>query len=56
MRGGARVWSGDDGVGDTRQHERWRGDGVAGVMAVVGALQRGRWRRSGAAPGGVGRW
>jgi hypothetical protein len=45
MRGGARVWSGDDGVGDTRQHERWRGDGVAGVMAVVGALQRGRGRR-----------
>jgi len=27
---GARLWSGGDGAGDTRQEVRWRGDGVAG--------------------------
>jgi hypothetical protein len=54
MRGGARgVWSGGDGVGDTRQQVRWRGMVLLAVMAV-GALQR----RSGVvvvrSKGGVG--
>jgi hypothetical protein len=54
MRGGARVRSGDDGAGDTRQQVRWIGGGVAGgdgggecaAKGVDGggsALQRGVW-------------
>jgi hypothetical protein len=39
MRGGARVRSGGDGVGDTRQQVRRRGVVLLAVMAV-GALQR----------------
>jgi hypothetical protein len=44
MRGAARVRSGSDGAGDTRQQVRWRGLVLLAVMAV-GALQRGRGRR-----------
>jgi hypothetical protein len=39
MRGGARVRSGGDGVGDMRQQVRRRGVVLLAVMAV-GALQR----------------
>jgi hypothetical protein len=43
MRGGARVQSGGDGAGDTRQQVRWREMGmVLLVVMAVGALQRGR--------------
>jgi hypothetical protein len=43
MRGGARVRSGGDGAGATRQQTRQGGGGTVllAVMAVVGALQRG---------------
>jgi hypothetical protein len=47
MRGGARVRSGDDGVGNMRQQVR-QGEGgtvLPAMMAVVGALQRGHGRR-----------
>jgi hypothetical protein len=43
VSGGARVWSGDDGAGDTRQQVRL-GMVLLTVMAV-GALQRGRGRQ-----------
>jgi MYXO-CTERM domain-containing protein len=41
MLGGARVRSGDDGAGATRQQTR-QGEGAVllAVMAMVGALQR----------------
>jgi hypothetical protein len=42
----ARVWSGGDGAGATRQRVRRRGGGLLpAMMAAVGALQRdvGRW-------------
>jgi hypothetical protein len=43
MRGGARLWSGSDGAGDTRQQTR-QGEGGL-VLPAVGALQRGHgWR------------
>jgi hypothetical protein len=55
MRGGARVRSGDDGAGDTRQQVRWRGMVLLAVM-VVGALQKGRGAAVLLCKGGVGRW
>jgi hypothetical protein len=42
MRGAARVRSGSDGAGDTRQQVRWRGDGVAGGNGG-GCVAKGAW-------------
>jgi hypothetical protein len=52
---GARVWSGGDGVGDTRQQVRW-GDGVAGGDGGVGVLQRGWTAVVVRCRGGCGWW
>jgi hypothetical protein len=41
MRGGARVRSGDDGAGDTRQQVRRRGGGVAGGNGDDGCAAKG---------------
>jgi hypothetical protein len=53
--GGARVRSGGDGVGDTRQQVRRRGVVLLAVMAV-GALQKGAWGGGSALQRGRGRW
>jgi hypothetical protein len=58
---GARLRSGDDGAGDTRQQVRWRGMVLLAVMAAVGALQRGQGRwycawRQGTRAGSMGEW
>jgi hypothetical protein len=42
MRGSARVRSGGDGAGDTRQQVQWRGDGVAGGNGG-GCAAKGVW-------------
>jgi hypothetical protein len=44
----ARVWSGGDGAGDTRQQVRWRGDGVAGGNGGGGCATKGKWGGGGA--------
>jgi hypothetical protein len=61
------VWSGGDGVGDTRQQVRW-GDGVAsgngggcaakGAWAAVVRCKGGAWGgwRRGTHVGGTGEW
>jgi hypothetical protein len=53
MRGGARVRSGGDGAGDTRQHVRWRGDGVAGSNGG-GCTAKGAWAAVVRCKGGMG--
>jgi hypothetical protein len=63
MRGGARVRSGGDGAGATRQQTR-QGEGgtvLLAVMAAVGALQRGSGAmvvrmEAGTRVGGTGEW
>jgi hypothetical protein len=58
----ARVWSGGEGTGDTRQQVRWRGGTVLpAMMAAMGALQRGRGvvvvrMEAGMHVGGTGEW
>jgi hypothetical protein len=55
---GARVRSGGDGVGDTRQQVR-QGEGglvLPAMIVVVGALQRERGAVVVRCKGGVGRW
>jgi hypothetical protein len=55
-RAGARVRSGGDGVGATRQqHDKGRGGLLPATMAV-GALQKGAWVAVVRCKGGVGRW
>jgi hypothetical protein len=56
MRGGARVWSGGDGVGATWQRMRRRGKGglvLPATMVAVGVLQRGAPVRGAQVSGGV---
>ena len=54
MRGGARVRSGGDGAGDTRQQVRGRGDGVAGGNGGGGFAAKGKGGGGGAHGGGAG--
>jgi hypothetical protein len=52
---GARLRSGGDGAGDTRQQVRWRGgDGVAGSNGGGGCAANGAWG-GGSAHGGRAR-
>jgi hypothetical protein len=51
MQGGARVRSGGDGAGATRQQVRWRGGGVAGGNGGDGCAAKGAWG-GGSAHGG----
>jgi hypothetical protein len=53
MRGGARVRSGGDGAGATRQQVRWRGAGVASDDGGSGCATKGKWGGGGAHGGGV---
>jgi hypothetical protein len=50
---GARVRSGGDGVGDTRQQVRW-GNGVAGGDGGGGCAAKGAWAAVVRCKGGVG--
>jgi hypothetical protein len=53
MRGGAQVWSGGDGGGDTRQQMQWRGElGVAGDDDGGGCAAKGAWGDGSAHGGG----
>jgi hypothetical protein len=54
--GGGRVWSGSDGVGDTRQQVRQGEGGLLPATMAVGALQKGAWVAVVCCKGGVGRW
>jgi len=49
---GARVRSGDDGVGDTRQQVRQGEGGLSPATMAVGALQKGAWGGGSAHGGG----
>lgn len=53
---GARVRSGDDGAGDTRQQVRQGEGGLLPATMAVGALQKGAWVAVVRCKGGVGRW
>jgi hypothetical protein len=53
---GARLRSGGDGAGDTRQQVRWRGGMVLLAVMAVGALQKGGMGGGSALQRGCGRW